>query len=177
MRMRRLAFTLLLAACARQTDRASRDTTSRPDTAHAAATPTRDTTRDTTLDRIVAGIRQGATDSAVRALAGAPDSMSAAEFSEMIGDTVQSWHYAGLVVDFVDHRADGVLCRRDACATGKGVRVGDPEGAVTRAYGAGERTRGDDGESLVYRDENNCGMSFDLAGGRVRAVRVWCDHS
>jgi hypothetical protein len=130
-----------------------------------------------TLDRTIERITQGAPDSAVRVVAGPPDSVSASTFSEMLGDTVQTWYYRDLVVELVDHRVDGVSCRRDACATGKGVRVGDPIDAVTRAYGAGERTRGDAGESIVYRDANNCGMAFEVAGERVRAIQVFCDHS
>ena len=129
------------------------------------------------LDRTVAGIPQGTIDTLVRAIAGAPDSVSEVRLDEMIGDSVQTWYYAGLTVEFVEHRADGITCRRPGCATGKRVRVGDPAASVSAAYGPGTPHLGDDGEAVIYRDENNCGMSFDLAAGRVSAIRVFCDHS
>lgn len=178
MRLRAFAGALLLVlcACAREGTPAVSDgapaESDTPSAGGAASVATLDS-----LDRTVAGIRQGTIDTLVRAIAGAPDSVSEVRLDEMIGDSVQTWYYAGLTVDFVEHRADGIACRRPGCATGKSVRVGDPAASVSAAYGPGTPHSGDDGEAVVYRDENNCGMSFDLAAGRVSAIRVFCDHS
>lgn len=63
-------------------------------------------------------------------------------------------------------------------ASGRAVHVGDQEQDVVARYGPVERTREDGGESLAYTDATEgCGITFSLAAGRVRGIRVWCDNS
>lgn len=167
----------MLAACSRPDARPTSDSAAAPPAADSTA-PSAAAAPNDSLDRTIAGIRQTASDSAVRAIAGQPDSASAPAFSEMIGDTVQTLFYPQLTIELVARKVDGVSCARTDCATARGVRVGDPATNVTRAYGAGERSRGDTGESIVYRDANNCGMAFDLTtDSHVREIHVFCDHS
>jgi hypothetical protein len=49
---------------------------------------------------------------------------------------------------------------------------------VIARYGSVVRTRDEEGESLAYTDATDgCGITFSLAAGRVRGIRVWCDNS
>src|SRR5688500_13378975 len=126
MRLRAFAGALLLVlgACAREGIPAVSDgAAAESDTPSVGGGGNASVATLDSLDRTVAGIRQGTIDTLVRAIAGAPDSVSEVRLDEMIGDSVQTWYYAGLTVDFVEHRADGITCRRPGCATGKSVRV------------------------------------------------------
>ena len=129
-------------------------------------------------DRTLAGVRYGMAADEIRRLLGEPASAGTMRFDEMLGDSAQVWHYPVVTIELVGGKAETIDCASPACASGRGVRVGDREDEVFARYGATERSRDDGGESLAYPDEaDGCGITFSLALGRVRSMRVWCDNS
>jgi hypothetical protein len=126
----------------------------------------------------VNGVARGDSLADVRRILGPPTRIDQARYEPIMDDSLTTWHYPDLSIDFLRGAVEYLECTGSSCRSGGGVRMGDSVSVVIAKHGAPlpGRTTGGDVVKYAPRD-SDCGMTFSLVAKRVSRISLWCDNS
>ena len=152
--MPRIAFALLLGLMVANSAAAQRPSALRP------------------VDFVVANISDSTDSAKVRALLGAPDSVTAGDHPNVAGGKLIDWWYPDTRISYHDKATvRGVWLLAAGHHTARGIALGDSRSRVRALYGAPARSNPDE-DAWVYRDPSADDHLLKLwfSGGRVSRV-------